>query len=514
MYAVAAGLLSGCTGRFEEFNKNPYGPTSKDMQGDNVETGALIQAMIPAIVQGQQNNSQMIDQMIGLEFGRHAAMVNPWNGTNFYTYNPSIGWYGIPYDTTMPQIYTNFFQIRDLTGGSGIVYAWAQIIRIAASLKLSDCYGPIPYSKVTGSEYTVAYDDMPDLFEAMFNDLDEAIATIKSALSSNADMSSLGDFDYVYSGNFTKWVRYANSLKLRMAVRIANADATLAQEKAEEAVSDSYGVIESSSDAAYSTFNDGMNPFYRAGYTWNNGEFKASADITSYMNGYSDPRREVYFDEDASGAYNGARNGVSHTSNSFAAFQSNYSSVHVGQSDPLLIMSAAEVYLLRAEGKLRGWDMGDGKSAQNFYEEGVQMSMEEHGASIGDYLQSEATPADYTGHEAAYNISAQSDICPKWDESGTFEENLERIIVQKWIASYPSGWETWADFRRTGYPQFFQVYNNLSASSSSGTVSSTLGMRRLPFPQSEYNTNNANVTAAAAMLGGADNAATDLWWAK
>ena len=513
--SAAVLLLAGCTGQFEDFNKNPYGPTSDDMLGDNVETGVLIQAMTPAIVQGQQNNSQMIDQMIGLEFGGHAAMINPWNGTNFYTYNPSIGWCDSPFDTTMPQIYTNFFQIRDKTGGSGVVYAWAQILRVAASLKMSDCYGPIPYSKVTGGEYTVAYDDMPDLFAAMFDDLDEAITTLKAALASGADESSLSDFDYVYGGNFTKWVKYANSLKLRMAIRISNADGTTAREKAEEAVNDATGVMKEVADGAYSTFNDGMNPFYRAEYTWNNGgEFRASANLTSYMNGYQDPRLSAYFDEDINGGYNGARNGVSHTSSSFATSQETYSRAKIGQSDPLLIMSAAEVFFLRAEGKLKGWDMGEGKSARDLYEEGIKLSMDEHGATLGNYLESTNTPAAYSTTQTQYNYAAVSTVCPGWDEGADDETNLERIFVQKWIATFPSGWETWADFRRTGYPRFFPVYNNLSSSSASGQVSSDRGMRRLPYPQSEYNTNNANVTAASAMLAGTDNAATDLWWAK
>ncbi len=137
---------------------------------------------------------------------------------------------------------------------------------MAASIKVSDCYGPIPYSKVTGSEYTVAYDSMEELYIAMFKDLTAAIETLKGAVAANADFSSLKDFDYIYQGDFNKWVKYANSLKLRMAIRIANApmtkgDANLAQKMAEEAVSDATGVMTTVGDAAYSTFSDGMNPF-------------------------------------------------------------------------------------------------------------------------------------------------------------------------------------------------------------------------------------------------------------
>lgn len=505
---AAMASMASCTGNFEDFNTNPYGPTSDDMKGDNVETGVLIKAMLPAVVQGQQNNSQMIDQMVGLEYGGHASMINPWgNSGNFYTYNPREGWYGIPFDTTMPQIYSNFFQIKERTGGTGMVYAWAELLRVAASLKISDCYGPIPYSKVNGSDYMTSYDSMEELFNNMFNDLDHAIATISSALASGADVSTLADFDEVYSGNFTKWLKYANSLKLRMAIRICNAAPELARQKAEEAVS--AGVMTEDSDAAWSSQNDGMNPFYRAAFTWNGGEFRASANITSYMTGYEDPRLSDYFLESESNGIVGVRNGIYQSAASFASYQT-LSKNNIDQNDKLLIMSAAEPYFLRAEGALRGWNMGG--TAKELYEKGVAVSMKEHGASIGDYLSSNKTQADYIDPvNSKYNFAAVSTITPAYDESATFEQNLERIMVQKWIASYPSGWETWADIRRTGYPVFFPVADNLS----NGVVSSTRGMRRLHYPQSEYNNNMDNLNAAISnLLGGSDNAGTDLWWAK
>ena len=127
------------------------------------------------------------------------------------------------------------------------------------------------------------------------------------------------------------------------------------------------------------------------------------------------------------------------------------------------------------------------------------------------YLSTSTRPADYVDPtDSGKNRAAMSTISPVYDESASTEENLERILVQKWIANYPNGWETWADIRRTGYPKHFPIVNNLNTDG----VTVDRGMRRLPFPQSEYNTNRANVEAAVSMLGGADNAATDLWWAK
>ena len=236
VYTLLVALGTGCTDKFEEYNTNPFGPKPDQMLGDNAITGSLIKSMIPALVQGQQNNSQMLDQMIGSEYGGEITCIAQWgNGGNYYTYNPRVGWYGNMFDTTMPQIYTGYFQIRDLSDGKGLAYQWAQILRVAASLKISDCYGPIPYSQITGTAFTVEYDNMEDLYKHMFDDLDEAISAFKVAVLGNEDMSSLSEYDLVFNGDFNKWVKFANSLKLRMAMRISSVSPALAKEKAENA---------------------------------------------------------------------------------------------------------------------------------------------------------------------------------------------------------------------------------------------------------------------------------------
>ena len=284
----------------------------------------------------------------------------------------------------------------------------------------------------------------------------------------------------------------------------------LAKEKAEEAVSDVIGVMTSASDAAYSKYNDGMNPYYRVTSSWN--EIRISANITSYLSGYNDPRLAKYASEaDASigGGQIGVRNGIYQSATTQANY-TKFSRVNIGIDDELLIMSASEAYFLRAEAALMyKWNMGG--TPKELYDTGVTVSMEERKATIGDYLKSEKVPAAYSDpSDSGKDIAAVSTVTPKYNESASVTENLERILIQKWIANFPNGWETWADSRRTGYPKLFPIVNNLNTDG----VTVQRGMRRLPFPQSEYNTNNANVKAAVSMLGGADNSATDLWWAK
>ena len=507
---LMASVLAGCTGKFEEYNKNMFDP-SADQMGASL-MGTYIQNMQQMLVQGQQNNSQMIDHMVSSEYGGYIACIAGWgNSGNFYTYNPRVGWTGIPFDTMMPQIFTNYVMLSDLTEGEGPVFAWAQILKVYGAYLLNGMYGPIAYSQIDGENIAVAYDSEETLFDAMFADLDEGITNLSAAVLSGEDMSSLATFDYVFNADFTKWVKFANTLKLRMAMRISNVKPELAKQKAEEALNAPFGVMTASGDAAWSSYNDGMNPYYRAEVTWNGGEIRLSANVSSYLGGYNDPRLAVYA---KAGSYDeemgivGVRNGIYHSTYSTSVYQE-FSCTNIGMNDKLLIMPASEAYFLRAEGALRGWDMGD--TAKNLYEQGVTVSMEERGVALGDYLASTAVPAEYTDpYRSSNNSAAVTDVTPMYDEGAGFEKNLERILVQKWIASFPNGWERWGDFRRTGYPKQFPVVDN----ENTDGVTTDRGMRRIPYSEKEYNTNEANVRAAVGLLGGPDTGATDLWWAK
>ena len=173
-------------------------------------------------------------------------------------------------------------------------------------------------------------------------------------------------------------------------------------------------------------------------------------------------------------------------------------------------MKAAEGYFLRAEAKLR-WDLGS-ETAKSLYEQGITLSFDEAGVSgAASYISnSTSVPADFADKSGNGNdTSARGTVTIAWDDNDNFETKLEKIITQKWIAIYPDGEEAWSEFRRTNYPKLFPTMNDLS-----GLGLQSLQIRRLRFPTSEYETNNANVTAAATLLGGADNAKSKLWWDK
>lgn len=502
--AILGFVAVSCTGNFEDINKKPHRP-------EYVDAKQMIPVMMSNLISQQENDSQMIDMMIGMEYGGYASANTVWNGSGaFATLNPRQGWYGSMYGTLFEKTYSSWGIINDGTQGVGVIYHMAQILRVGTMLKVTDTYGPIPYSQVNGRDVAVAYDDQKTVYLTMLDHLEAAIDAIQAYLADpKADLSILDGNDIsTYNGDLSKWAKYANSLRLRMAIRMStNTDSEtkqLAKTIAERAVSHPAGLIETNADNLVLKLSV-ENPYSKA-TDWNEGELRMNASIISYMNGYEDPRRAAYFTT-VSGRYVGLRSGMA---NPGTPYTNTVSKIHLkdGEMTPLLVMCAAEVAFLKAEGAMLGWEMGD--TAENFYNQGITLSFQQHEASGADsYMNnSSLTPA---GHTDAVNSSlsaaARSTVTIRWANDG---HELERLMVQKWIAMFPYGFEAWCDIRRTGYPVLFPAADNLSE----GKVDSARGMRRVPFSRNEFNTNTANVEAAVALLGGPDTGGTDVWWAK
>lgn len=517
MLLIGAACINGCTAKFEELNTNPCAPTPDVMRGDNAHVRSLIVQMFAALCQTERNDSQTIDQLVGADFGYMMAPVRTWDAGNhlFSQFNPPSALYGQAFDKIMPQIYSNFFRIRELTGGKGVVYSWAQILRVAGSMHLSDIYGPIPYSKTTAESYSVEYDAMPDLYTNMFEDLDEAIATLTSVVESKQDLSSLAEVDQIYNGQFDKWVKFANTLKLRMAIRISEvANSSIdVKTKAQEAIQ--AGTMLDKTDSAWNPNIDvNGNAYWVVCYSYGNemGEMNVSASIISYMIATQDPRlsiyatKQTYNTSDGNPEYVGVPNGIELKSGIDTEYQK-YSKIQVTKTDPLLIMSAAEAWFLKAEAYLKWPELGG--NAKAMYEQGVRVSLAERNANEGDYLtSSRVCTMTYKDIKpgSSFSFAPHDVVSPVWDE-GQEENNKERIVAQKWLANFPNGWETWADLRRCNTSRWKKFWIERTYASGDRTA-----MQRLKFPESEYLTNKANVEAAATTING-DNFTSKLWWA-
>lgn len=504
--SVVLYMMVGCTSKFEEYNTNPYQPSK-------VPASNLLSKMFNVYASPQQNECQHMNCMWAGFSGQVTAPANWKKGENLFAYYNAMddhndsSW-GIIFNN----IYPSFFLIEKSTEKKGTIYAMAQLTRVYGMQTLASLQGPIPYTKMTAGDTQAAYDDEKTLWHAMFDDLDNAISILKSAASLGINQD-LAPVDQFYKGDCSKWVKFANTLKLRMAIRISGIEPGYAQTKAEEAVLG--GVMESTSESSYDTTNGGIN---ENGYAivggW--GEVKANACLVSYMNGYKDPRCAAYFTQqtqNSDGGYVGVRFGSAEIPE--PATYANYSKIMISTDKTLIqpVMYAAEAAFLRAEGALKKWNMGG--DAKTFYEKGIRLSFEEFGVSgVDAYLEDNTSvPGSYVdnlqaGH-TANNYTNQSSVTIKWNESASDPEKLERVLTQKWIACYPDPMNGWADYRRTGYPRIFPATKSMNTD-----CTTTRGQRRLHFTRSEYNNNSANVAAAVGMLSnGKDSNGTDLWWA-
>ena len=508
-------VLASCTKNFDELNTHPFNPTEGDLTNSE-QLGTLFPTLISTMHYAQENKSQMIEQMVGGQYGGYFATTNNWQGTNFGTLNPALDWVGVTFSDIMVDFNSNYLKIKNVTQSRGYIYAWANIIRVAAMLRVVDTYGPIPYSKIgTTNDDHVPFDDVQTVYHTMFSELDESLKTLADFVQEAGSPTDnpMSTFDALYGGDFNKWMKFANALKMRMAIRISAVDADFAKEKFQEALAS--GAIEDNADNALLPTED--NPYYKASADWE--DLAISATLSSYMSGFADPRISKYMTQAAWGStYRGVRTGIQNINKNNYGKATYFSKPAFNAATPLLVFCAAETNFLKAEAALKGWIAGGDAQAKAFYENGVRLSMTQHQVDEGDYLIGTSSPAAYTDiFSTRNNITVPKKITVSWDDAGSSENSkLEKIITQKWLANFPYGMEAWADYRRTGYPQIFPAADNLSSSGFIGSINNSFGrlVRRLPYPQAQYRNNNAFVSEAVGMLGGADAGSTDLWWAK
>src|SRR6202012_1287645 len=200
---------------------------------------------------------------------------------------------------------------------------------------------------------TTPYDAQQDIYASFFSDLDTAISTLSDYVTKNPNSKPLASYDLIYGGDYTKWIKFANSLKLRLAMRLAYANPTLAQQMAEAAVNNSYGVFTTNADNAFLQSADGVNihsPLQIICYNFN--DIRMGANMESFLKGYKDPRISYLFNLAPDGTYHGIRNGISITN--VSAYTTPFSTLNVAPTSPIPWMSAAEMFFLKAEGAERG----------------------------------------------------------------------------------------------------------------------------------------------------------------
>lgn len=352
--------------------------------------------------------------------------------------------------------------------------AIAEIMEIYAWFYLVTTYGDIPYTQALDIENPFPeYDDAATIYLDLLDRLDVAIDDLDPAVA------SFGGADLLYGGDVGQWQKFANSLKLKMGMLIADVNNSRAQQAAEEAAA--AGVFESNADNAelnYTNAPPNTNPIWVDLVQSGRDDFVAASTLIDALEDMNDPRIDNFFTEDQAGrdnpvtSYSGAEPGVQ------SAYVQ-YSHVHpdiTAPEFPGLLLDYAEVELYLAEAAQRGYNVGG--TALGHYNAGVTASILYWGGTALEATTYLLQPG------VAYNPA-------NWRMS---------IGMQLWIAYFNRGWDAWISWRKYDYPQLEPATDALSDIPL-----------RYPYPVNEQNVNTAHYEAAAAAIGG-DDVTTRLWW--
>lgn len=504
--------FTACDKDFDEYNKDPYAITEAELKSDYRLIGEpFINTIRNIYVQGPAWITQLQQNLLADVYSGYMMPPTPFAGnSNNMNYNFVDGWNTWAWNPAYI-VMSNAKFVKEKGGKDYPEFiAWMDIVKVAAMHRLSDIFGPIIYSDFgnVSADGTIKYDCQDKVYDQFFKDLDSGIAGLTAYITANPTAKPFTAFDEVYAGDIKKWIKLANSMRLRLAIRISRVDPARAKAEGEKALSNSYGVITENGDNFI--VKTGLDhPLNVMSGAWN--DTRMGAPMESILKGYKDPRLGAFFEPSKQfpGDYKGIRQGIAIASK---GQYENFSALK--KLGDVQLMTAAEVTFLRAEAALRGWN-GAGGTAKALYELGVTTSFAQYGASgVSAYL-SDATskPIPYVDPVNPVNsVAASSPNLSKatilWDESASTEGKLEKIITQKWIAMFPDGQEAWSEYRRTGYPKLFPVVIN----NSGGTIDTEKQVKRVKFIGNEYAQNPKGVALGISCLKGSDTGGTNLWW--
>ncbi|MES2875124.1 MAG: SusD/RagB family nutrient-binding outer membrane lipoprotein [Bacteroidota bacterium] len=510
-------VASSCTDKMEGMNEsNLKNIAPDDLKMDANEGGFLLPAMIRSVnAPGTANQTQQ--NLLAESYANYLeAPSNFLGNVNTTTYVTRISWTGA-WNIPTNGIMNNWLQMKKNGFDTKYpdLYAIALILKVAGGHRIIDTYGTYPYVEY-GLTAEPKWNSPKEAYVQMFKDLDVAVASLKASemADPNADNIRFKKWDpSSFAGDYVKWIKLANTLRLRLAMRLSGtADAPMAKVEAEKAASSAAGGLMDDVTGHWSvTSANGVNGHFTMTNAWS--DTRISAAVVTYLEGLNDPRLPVYVlratDPAVAGTYRGIRPGVDRPTK---VVYENYSKYNIAEAAPMKQVDGAESFFLRSEGVLRGWNMGTG-TAQSFYEAGIRTSLKLNGAAEAGYLNSTSMQLAYVDPKRPnnqYDSPRLSDVTVKWDDAATFEQKLEKVILQKWIAMFPEGTEAWSEFRRTGYPKLYHIMAPANPLLPLGTFIKkvTVPLVQAAASQKAYD------AAVAAHLGGKDDETVKLYWVK
>ncbi|RAJ14451.1 SusD/RagB family nutrient-binding outer membrane lipoprotein [Olleya aquimaris] len=445
--------------QYEDLNRDPKNPTQVDAEFlYNSATKSLFDQMTST------NVNRNIFRLLG-QYWTETTYTDETNydftGRNI----PENHWSEMYRDVLL-----DFKTAKELTTNPASV-AQIEVLMIYTWQQLVDSFGDIPYTEALTEITLPKYDDAETIYLDLLNRLDAAIANLSGTGFTTADK--------IYGGDMVAWNKFANSLKLKLGIRLSDFNTSLSQSTVEAAYA--AGVFTSNADNAllqYESATPNTNPLWVDLVQSNRTDFVPANTLVDVMNNLDDPRRMAYFDDNlGAGVYDG---GVYGDNNTFG----NYTHI-AGYDDgldlhdptlPGVLMDFAEVSFYLAEAAHRTWSVGG--TATQHYNNGITASFDYWGVpDVATYL---ANP------NVAYATAAGD-----W---------RQKIGTQFWLAMYNRGFEGWTVWRKYDNPTF-----NLPA------VTSNPVPTRYTYPVNEQNLNEANWSAASSAIGG-DSQTTKLFW--
>lgn len=466
---------------------------------------------------------------------QHLTSIDWWWNYNLYAYSDAYSgayWDGV-YSGNRGAVrdVTTVFDLWKDAEGYELDYNMSRVMRVYVMHRMTDLYGDVPYSEAgRPNEFSYPkYDTQESIYMDMLNELDQAQANLSGGTA------QMGNQDVYFQGNAASWKKFANSLMLRLAMRLSKVDPATAQTWVQKAVSN--GLITSNAENVKLehpggvTTDDSAEPYAKI-FAHEDKEFFLSEGFVNLLASTEDPRLGLIgcVCEDPSisiqnsayqlgdpnpeiqkglpGGYNNSKGSSWFIGKKVAEFNNdeylaNYTSMYSvpnrytysDPTSPTFIVTYAQTQLLLAEAAVRGWVSGDAKS---YYENGVRAALEQF--------------SQFPNGTRLYQQYMTTAAIDAYLAANPFDGSLKQINTQYWINCFCDEYESFANWRRTGYPELTPTYDPANPYGMTATDGSI--PRRFIYPSTESQVNSTHYEEAVGKLNKGDSFESRMWWDK